>query len=137
MAGERERFARRPVADLRMSPVGEDWFPDEEDFIRQCEKPKGGAGFDGWSGCELSYLAKLFKFIVSELHGLWCFTATVFNWDPPAPEELAAIAHWRVAGIPKKDPSESRPIGVASVLLRARLSAVEKCLPAVSVAPFA
>ena len=65
---------------------------------------------------------------------LWIDTARILaaarRGGPAIDEELTTLLFsWHVVGIPKKQPGEKRPIGVASVLLRAWLSACALALP--------
>ena len=62
---------------------------------------------------------------VYDLFELWTDTsaATEAGHDEVREQAfLMLVAPWRVVGIPKKDENESRPIGVASVLLRLWMS---------------
>ena len=44
-------------------------------------------------------------------------------------ELSAMVAPWRVVGVPKRDPNESRPIAIASVLMRAWQRSIRDSLP--------
>lgn len=77
---------------------------------------------------------KVAPFIIDEVFELWCATSrhAVENEGRASHELLALVFPWRVVGIPKKDENESRPIAVASCLLRAWLSCMAKALPEVA-----
>ena len=79
-------------------------------------KGSGGAGFDGWHSKELKMLVKLAPWIVEELYELWKITSRYLVYASACDELKKMIAHWRVVGIPKKDPQQKRPIGVGSCL---------------------
>ena len=78
------------------------------EFLRLASKCTGSAGVDGWDYAPwvLEELVDFFDLLtVSAPGGL--------------PEELVeAVYGWRIVGIPKRNSNESRPIAVASVLVR-------------------
>ena len=90
----------------------------------------GSAGFDGWTATEVLALQKHLTPLADELYELWCATTEFCHNNPePCPELSALLWSWKVVGIPKKVPSESRPISVASILVRVWHKALLKVLP--------
>ncbi|CAK0888745.1 unnamed protein product, partial [Prorocentrum cordatum] len=95
------------------------------------------AGYDGCNSSELKMISEHFKFLLFDLYMLWRDTCeTPGLVERPSLELQHFIFAWRVVGVPKKDPAQSRPIGVGSVLLRAWLTAREPSLPAPQDAQF-
>ncbi|CAK0871571.1 unnamed protein product, partial [Prorocentrum cordatum] len=125
---------RAEGAEFPQSAFEEQWLPSEEEFIHSLKKAKGAAGFDGWTSKEVKLLLQIAPPIITELYCLWCHTSIyAVQHAGRAPRDLALLVFpWRVVGIPKKDEHESRPIGVASVLLRSWLSALALALPEVA-----
>ena len=126
---ERWKFYAATQVDIHKSTFEESWLLSYEDFRRIAEKAKGGAGFDGWTAIELRLLCRLAPFLIEELHHLWCETAAYLERAITDPVLQKMLMHWRVVGIPKKDPLQNRPISVASVLFRTWLTACEPALP--------
>ena len=113
------------------SEMPHNWIPTFEAFIKAVKKTHGAAGFDGWSAEELKLLVKVAPFLMQELYDLWVATtkmAVAHGGDVPL-ELLELVFPWRVVGIPKKDENESRPIGVASCIVRSWLTALAEALP--------
>ena len=91
--------------------------PSFAKFLDTVLLAKGAAGWDGWSASEAKALANYMPSIVRELHEL--FIRTMNGSHDHMPDDLqSAVLAWRVVGVPKRDPSESRPIAIASVFLR-------------------
>ena len=63
-------------------------------------------------------MVKHFNFLIEELYTLWRTTATYLVTAITDKELQLLIMHWRVVGIPKKDPKQSRPISVGSCQFR-------------------
>jgi len=101
-----------PVAPAAWQP------PSLEQFSHQLRLAKGAAGFDGWDSKELASLCDMCPILVEEVHELLTRT-TAGAKHGMSPAELADIMTWRVVGVPKRDPTESRPIAIASILFRA------------------
>ena len=114
-----------------------EWRPSMDDFRSAVKRITGGAGYDGWHSTELKLIATVFEFLLSELYELWCDTCEHLLLATADRDLQRLIFSWRVVGVPKKDPTQSRPIGVASVLLRAWLTACEPSLPDPQNAQFA
>ena len=71
----------------------------------------------------------LCPYLIDELYDL--LIRTVKETEESMPEELLdLVAPWRVVGVPKREPSESRPIAIASVFLRAWHRSISDTLPA-------
>jgi hypothetical protein len=111
--------------------VSPNWLPTEKDLDDAIAKSGGGAGLDGWSASEIKKLLRTFRVLKLELLQLWKDTTVTAKADPEkiTKQFIAMILAWRVAGIPKKQETQSRPIGVANVALRIWLSACATCLP--------
>ena len=95
-----------PVPARQWNPVTFDRFKDA------LFDTADAAGFDGWTEPELQAMLEHTPWILHELHALFIRSvrAVPFGID----EELRnAIFAWRVVGIPKRDPGESRPIAIA------------------------
>ena len=78
---------------------------------------------------ELKTLALHAPSLLEELHALWCHTTLA----APAglPEDLVDwLWAWKAVGVSKKTPYDSRPIFVASVLVRSWHKALLSCWPA-------
>ena len=87
-------------------------------------------GGDGWTSSELKLFGTHLTWLAKELHKLWVDTARHLYHLGTCSTRLALIAFlWRLAGIPKRNPDEARPISVASVLLRAWLNACSDAMP--------
>lgn len=108
-----------------------DALPTFDEFEQAIDEADGSAGFDGWTARELKMIKRLFSFMIRELYELWCATARIAAFSPDLiPQKLRMILFsWRTVGIPKKVEDQSRPIGVASVLLRGWLSACANAFP--------
>ena len=78
----------------------------------------GAAGFDGWDKEEVRALLNFAPWIIDELRVLLTRLTREAQFGLPADVRDAVFA-WRVVGIPKRDPGESRPIAIASLLIRA------------------
>ncbi|CAK0887191.1 unnamed protein product [Prorocentrum cordatum] len=100
-------------------------------------KAKGSAGYDGWHSSELKMISTHFELLLFDLYTLWRDTCETLLEERPGVELQHLIFAWRVVGVPKKDPTQSRPIGVGSVLMRAWLTACEQSLPTPQDAQFA
>ncbi|CAK0846118.1 unnamed protein product [Prorocentrum cordatum] len=115
----------------------EERHPSYADFRVAVRKAKGSAGYDGWHSSELKLISEHFEFLLFELYTLWRDTCETLLVERPTTELQHLLFAWRVVGVPKKDPTQSRPIGVGSVLLRAWLTACEPSLPTPQDAQFA
>ena len=118
-------YAATTQVDIPKSTFEGSWLPSYDDFRPIAEKAKGGAGFDGWTAIELRLLCRFAPFLIQELHHLWCETAAYLERAITDPVLQKMLMHWRVVGVPKKDPLQNRPISVASVLFRTWLTACE------------
>ena len=104
--------------------------PSRKEFWMATLEASGSAGFDGWTATEVLALQKHLTPLADELYELWCATTEFCHNNPePCPELSALLWSWKVVGIPKKVPSESRPISVASILVRVWHKALLKVLP--------
>ena len=85
-------------------------------------------------GLRAEVLAVVATWAVAELNSLRRRTTQyAISTQGKVPQELAmALVPWRVAGIPKKSEDESRPISVASAVVRAWLTALARALPALA-----
>lgn len=96
----------------------EGFLPDRQLFSEAMLHCSGSEGFDGWTSAELHAMEKHLPFLATELFELWCHT-TLAAGNSELPLQLSDMLwSWRVAGIPKRSPYESRPISVGSCLLR-------------------
>ena len=121
-------YAEQIKDELPKSSKPLNWMPSYQEFQAAAGKASGGAGFDGWHSSELKLTVKHFNFLIEELYTLWRTTATYLVTAITDKELQLLIMHWRVVGIPKKDPKQSRPISVGSCLFRAWFSACEPSL---------
>ena len=113
---------------LTRSQMQEKWLPCLDHLRNAIKRARGAPGIDGWTSSELKLLARMSDEIISELHELLCDTTRRWTIGGANSQALEAIASWRVTGIPKKQPDQFRPISVASVILRALLTACEGAL---------
>ena len=95
-----------------------DGLPNRTDFRNAMLKASGAPGFDGWQASELKALEKYLTPLADELFHLWAETTTLCGNSHDFPRSLANLWSWRVVGIPKRSPNDSRPISVGSNLLR-------------------
>ncbi|CAK0873307.1 unnamed protein product [Prorocentrum cordatum] len=114
-----------------------DWCPSCANFRAAVRKANGSAGYDGWHSSELKLISEHFEFLLFDLYMMWRDTCEALLVERPSLELQHLIFAWRVVGVPKKDPTQSRPIGVGSVLLQAWLTACEPSLPTPQDADFA
>lgn len=105
--------------------------PSRQRFLKNILRSSGAAGMDGWASEEAQALANFCPALVDELYDLLVRTLTDTEHGM-SPELQALVSHWRVVGIPKRDPTESRPIAVASVFLRAWHRCLADSLPPLS-----
>ena len=102
--------------------------PTEEAFIQALRRAHGVAGLDGWCCDELAALLKHTPWLVTELHGLLVWTTVAA--EAGLPQSLREMLYsWRVAGIPNRATDESRPIAIASCIMRAWHRALLGMLP--------
>ena len=87
----------------------------------------GSPGRDGWMPQELKAIARFCPQLLEELYELLVFT--VSHHDELSDEEWDLIYGLRIVGIPKAKPGDSRPLGVASIIVRAWHSALLPFLP--------
>ena len=86
------------------------------------------ADMDGLQADEAKALAQHYPWLIDELYDL--FVRSVRHDGGSIDAELSqAILGWRVVGVPKRAPAESRRIAIASVLLRAWHRTVADTLP--------
>ncbi|CAK0815690.1 unnamed protein product, partial [Prorocentrum cordatum] len=143
-------YASQMREPLPTSTCPADWVPTYADFVKAVKKGKGSAGYNGWHSSELKLMASQLEFLVRELYDLWCDTCFFLAEAGLASEEGIKFGRqdalrelqrllfcWRVVGVPKKDPTQSRSIGVGSCLLRSWLTACEPSLPAPQEAQYA
>ena len=113
-----------PACELNLS------LPSWENFSNAVSKASGTCGFDGWTSDEVHALGKNFQPLTKELYHLWCETSMLCATQEHIDPELNCLLWpWKVVGIPKKTPFDSRPISVASVLLRTWHSALLSICP--------
>jgi hypothetical protein len=126
-----EAAARADSKPIPTSSKPNDWYPTKAGFIAAIKKCKGAEGMDGWKASEVRLLLKVAPFIIDELYFVWCDTSSHAVSVKGGLDRglLKEIFVWRVVGIPKKDENESRPISVASALVRCWLSALAVALP--------
>ncbi|CAE8610170.1 unnamed protein product [Polarella glacialis] len=105
--------------------------PSRQRFLKNILRSSGAAGMDGWAADEAQALANFCPALVDELYDLLVRTLTDTEHGM-SPELQALVAPWRVVGIPKRDPTESRPIAIASVFLRAWHRCLADSLPPLS-----
>ncbi|CAK0905972.1 unnamed protein product, partial [Prorocentrum cordatum] len=120
--------AREPLPETA-DDYDEEWHPSYADFRVAVREAKGSAGYDGWHSNELKLISEYFEFLLFELYTLWQDTCETLLVERPPTELQHLLFAWRVVGVPKKDPTQSRPIGVGSVLLRAWPTACEPSMP--------
>ena len=83
------------------------WVPvDDVEFGRAAKLASGAAGWDGWTSHEVLATAKHMPWMITDLLALLNDTARLLQEDPGIPEVLRI----RVVGIPKRVPTESRPL---------------------------
>ena len=111
-----------PSATRRWQP------PTLERFQETLLATSGAAGFDGWEKEEVRAMLQFAPWLIAELHKV--LIRITRESVVGLPRELRdAIFAWRVVGIPKRDPSESRPIAIASFVIRAWQKAILDELP--------
>ena len=77
----------------------------------------GAAGFDDWCKEEVRALIAFAPWIIEEIYVL--LIRTMREAPSGLPDAVRDIVFlWRVVGIPKRDPCESRPIAIASCSVR-------------------
>ena len=114
-----------PNAPATDAPVTE--WPDYMDFKGAILATNGAAGLDGWSASELKAIARWWPDHADALWDLFSessasasdVASTFATAETISKNHYAALSTWRVTGIPKRKPDESRPISVASTLVRA------------------
>ncbi len=110
-------------------PPDPGWVPPSfEVFADAIGEVSGAAGLDGWEASELQGLLLHLPCLVRELHGL--LVDVLRDPAPWSPYRLQAVGALRVAGIPKRGTTASRPIAIAAVWVRAFSSCLLKTLPA-------
>ena len=99
----------------------EDTWPTLEVFLSAVDASDGSAGFDGWHSSELRALHKHAPFLLEEL----------YHFDTSRAENIPDfnLWDWKTVGIPKRTSLDSRPISVASVLVRAWHKALLSLFP--------
>ena len=112
----------RQVRTRRWNP------PSFERFTEALLATSGAAGFDGWEKDEVRALLNHAPWLIEELR-LVLIRATRESVHGLPAELKDAMLAWRVVGIPKRDPTESRPIAIASFLLRAWQKAILDEMP--------
>ena len=116
------------LAGLTPAPTRQ-WVPPTfERFLEAIKDTSGAPGFDGWTKNEFKALVANAPWLVRELHTLLIRTtkASPFGVSNVVRDALLA---WRIVGIPKRDPSESRPIAIASFFIRAWQKTIMDALP--------
>lgn len=119
------------AADVPSRPQGAWKPPTPEMFLKNVLRSAGAAGVDGWASEEAVALATFAPALVNELHALLVRTMTATT-QGMSPGLQAMVAPWRVVGVPKRDPTEARPIAIASVFLRAWHRSLADSLPALN-----
>ena len=95
------------------------FLPSRQHFAQAMSNCSGSAGFDGWTSHELHALEKHLTFLSDELYELWCKTTlAALNEHELRPDLANLLWTWRVVGVPKRNPFDSRPVSVGSCLLR-------------------
>ena len=102
--------------------------PSEEAFAGVLRNAKGAAGLDGWTPGEIRALIDHAPWLIAELHGLFVRTTEAASEGLPSSVQRAVYS-WRIVGIPKRGTDDSRPIAIASCLVRAWHRALMTQLP--------
>ena len=103
--------------------------PDRKDFWEALNSASGAAGFDGWTANEIKAIQHHMTPLAEELFQLWLDTSN--SSDKELPQSLLGkIWNWKVVGITKKTSFDSRPISIASLLVRSWHKALFKKCPA-------
>jgi hypothetical protein len=92
--------------------------PSFEAFATAIKNTDGAAGWDGWQAAELHALVAYAPWCVYELYQLLLRTMDGATTDDGR-QACRRLLAWRVVGVPKRNPLDSRPICVASVIIRA------------------
>lgn len=103
--------------------------PNRKDFWEAFNSASGAAGFDGWTAKEIKALQHHLTPLADELYQLWIDASNSSNEDLPK-SLIRKIWNWKVVGITKKSIFDSRPISIASLLVRAWHRALLKNCPA-------
>lgn len=103
--------------------------PNRKDFWEAFNSASGAAGFDGWTAKEIKALQHHLTPLADELYQLWIDASNSSNEDLPK-SLIRKIWNWKVVGITKKSIFDSRPISIASLLVRAWRRALLKNCPA-------
>ena len=130
--GARPADAWRAFAKDHPQPrctVDPSWLPSLDEFTHASSQATGSAGFDGWDSHEARLLAALAPGLMREIWLLWCETTQL---GENIGDELRDFL-WtlRVAGVPKGEGLESRPISVASIWARSWHKSLLLCFPPV------
>lgn len=88
-------------------------------FTSALLRSSGAAGFDGWTYTEAKILQTYLTPLADELFQLWIETTLACEQGTLPQEARDQIWAWKVLGFPKKTAEDSRPISVASTLVRA------------------
>ena len=134
MARTAEASWRKIADDADVGVVSEEspdlTLPTWDDFAASMMKASGSAGFDGGTATEVHAMLKHLKPFAKELYELWCETSLLCATQRVVDSELNCLLWpWKVVGIPKKTPFDSRPISIASVLLRLWHSSLLRICP--------
>ena len=105
--------------------------PSRQEFWKAMLTAAGSPGFDGWTAAEIRALQMHLTPIADELYTLWCETSNFCDNNSLVHNDVAfSLWAWKVVGIPKKSPTESRPLSIASILTRTWHRALLSVCPA-------
>ena len=121
---------REQATRAGMKPVPtRQWVPPTfERFLEAIHDTAGAPGFDGWTKDEFKAFVANAPWLIQELHSLLIRTTRESPFGVAACVRDALLA-WRIVGIPKRDPGESRPIAIASFFIRAWQKTILDALP--------
>ena len=115
-------------AGVQPTPPGDFANVSVEEMRTAISEGAGGAGFDGWTAKELRGLCTSCAWLVDDLVSL--FNETLQHQSPEVLQACRdSVFAWRVVGIPKRTEAATRPIAVASSLVRAFNRAILKRCP--------
>ena len=104
--------------------------PSAEQLMQAIATCSGSAGFDGWSASELKGLMRACPCLADDLVRIFVSLLKAPRSEP-AQKCRSRFFSWRVVGIPKRCEAATRPIAIASTLVRAWNRAMLRGLPAV------
>jgi hypothetical protein len=87
--------------------------PSLQQLLDALKATDGSPGFDGWTTEELKAFAIHAKWAVADLHGLRIATTSAAKFS--LSEDVSRLLFtWRMAGIPKRDSPDNKPIAIGS-----------------------